>query len=40
MYEKERDKSVQTFTALKYIHGRGLQQFLEIITFINEERLC
>ena len=34
MYEKERDKSVQTFTALKYIHGRGLQQFLEIITLM------
>lgn len=34
MDEKEREKSVQTFTALKYIHGRGLQQFLEIITLM------
>ncbi|HFR3896685.1 TPA: DUF5677 domain-containing protein [Streptococcus suis] len=34
MDEKKREKSVQTFTALKYIHGRGLQQFLEIITLM------
>lgn len=31
---QEREKSIQTYTALKYIHGRGLQQFLEIITLM------
>ncbi|MEW4353810.1 DUF5677 domain-containing protein [Streptococcus pneumoniae] len=31
---KERDESIQIYTALKYIHGRGLQQFLEIITLM------
>ncbi|SUN48792.1 Uncharacterised protein [Streptococcus dysgalactiae subsp. dysgalactiae] len=34
MKEEEREKSLQTFTALKYIHGRGLQQFLEVITLM------
>lgn len=34
MDNKEREKSIQTYTALKYIHGRGLQQFLEIITLM------
>ena len=24
---KEREKSIHKYTALKYIHGRGLQQF-------------
>ena len=31
---KEREKSIHKYTALKYIHGRGLQQFLEIITLM------
>ncbi|BBA92617.1 MULTISPECIES: DUF5677 domain-containing protein [Streptococcus] len=31
---EEKEKSIQTYTALKYIHGRGLQQFLEIITLM------
>ncbi|MCK1190718.1 DUF5677 domain-containing protein [Streptococcus uberis] len=31
---KERVKSIKKYTALKYIHGRGLQQFLEIITLM------
>lgn len=32
--DKEREKSIHKYTALKYIHGRGLQQFLEIITLM------
>lgn len=31
---KEREESIHKYTALKYIHGRGLQQFLEIITLM------
>ena len=31
---KEREKSIHKYTALKYIHKRGLQQFLEIITLM------
>ncbi len=31
---KEREKSIHKYTALKYIHERGLQQFLEIITLM------
>ena len=32
--DNEREKSIHKYTALKYIHGRGLQQFLEIITLM------
>lgn len=32
--DEEREKSIHKYTALKYIHGRGLQQFLEIITLM------
>lgn len=34
MNDSDRRKSIQTYTALKYIHGRGLQQFLEILTLM------
>lgn len=34
MDDDERKQSIETYTALKYIHGRGLQQFLEIITLM------
>lgn len=32
--DNEREKFIHKYTALKYIHGRGLQQFLEIITLM------
>lgn len=32
--DNEREKNIHKYTALKYIHGRGLQQFLEIITLM------
>ncbi|MDQ0221777.1 DUF5677 domain-containing protein [Streptococcus moroccensis] len=31
---QDREESIHTYTALKYVHGRGLQQFLEIITLM------
>ena len=34
--DNEREKSIHKYTALKYIHGRGLRQFLEIITLMKD----
>lgn len=32
--DREKGEAIHKYTALKYIHGRGLQQFLEIITLM------